>query len=659
VSIFFRGAGPMWHLSSHSHSLLRLYRFRDQRLEERYRSDINKWNAYNTQLHYATLFAFHILNCASYYSTTWLSADFWIYLFACLSGLLFFLNGILNPFGRRNRVNMHTLFCLINLVVDVALVCVQPSIWTARTMGDWIPKGSHLQLSRPGYISPPLDAMFQCYVQTMHNRLVVFLNFTMIQLMLANLCLTGLNLWSVLCYILILVCLVGRTLMNGSFESVYMGLMYSQGISGYIILAIHLERVQRQKFMAETLLAQQMHASETADNILNHMLKNTLADVAGYIELFLAGSAPIEALTDGVTCLRRGMKACRDRQAYLKLVAGTYSPDANAVSLRELGQELLAGRAGRADIVDLTVLMDRTLITLILDTALSNAAKHGRPGDPDVALTIRRVDAEGPAEAPDEVAVEFLVSNAVDPGLPQLTPTHPRIFLESTPSQPLLRVPVVSDGIGLAGSLLAAQTGGFDLCFSQDGDRCVLRVAATLQLADPLFPPERPDTYPLQISSTADVDSETLMVEERFPPNLHFFIMDDAIMSRRIVEHHIKSYCPSAMVHIYGADEGDVELFPAQAAGAADIVVVDQHLDYGETHFGTNVVRRLLLMGYRGLICIRSSDGTPADLELYAAAGAHLYIGKDVGGEEMMRRLKAAYFDHHNGPDSDALPDSH
>lgn len=27
----------------------------------------------------------HILNCASYYSTTWLSADFWIYLFACLA----------------------------------------------------------------------------------------------------------------------------------------------------------------------------------------------------------------------------------------------------------------------------------------------------------------------------------------------------------------------------------------------------------------------------------------------------------------------------------------------------------------------------------------------------------------------------------------------
>jgi len=135
-------------------------------------------------------------------------------------------------------------------------------------------------------------------------------------------------------------------------------------------------------------------------------------------------------------------------------------------------------------------------------------------------------------------------------------------------------------------------------------------------------------------------------MEDPFPPHLHFFIMDDAAMSRRIVEHHIKRYCPSAMVEVFGADEGDVELFPALAAGAADIVVVDQHLDYRVTHLGTNVVRRLLLMGYRGLVCVRSSDGTPADLDLYAAAGAHLYIGKDVGGEEMMRRLRTAYQEH-------------
>jgi DNA-binding NarL/FixJ family response regulator len=99
-------------------------------------------------------------------------------------------------------------------------------------------------------------------------------------------------------------------------------------------------------------------------------------------------------------------------------------------------------------------------------------------------------------------------------------------------------------------------------------------------------------------------------------------------------------------VHVYGAEESDVELFPAVAAEHADVVVIDQHLDYRETHLGTTVIRQLLLMGYRGLVCVRSADGTPADLELYEASGAHLYIGKDVGGDEMIGRLATAYHKH-------------
>jgi hypothetical protein len=372
-----------------------------------------------------------------------------------------------------------------------------------------------------------------------------------------------------------------------------------------------------------------------------------LADVAGYIELFLAASVPVEVLYDGLACLRRGMKACRDRQAYLKLVAGTYSPVASAVDLRELGEELLAGRPGRAEVVDLTVLMDRTLITLILDTALSNAAKHGRPGDPDVALNIRRVDGVGSPGPPGAVRVEFLVSNATNPHQAPLTPTYAGSLFEPTLLHPLRRVPVVFNGIGLAGSLVAAQTAGFDLSLYQEDDRVIFRAVATVRLAHPCSPEPPPFSSILAIGSPRDVEmDETFTMEDPFPSHLQFFIMDDAAMSRRIVEHHIQLHCPSATVHVYGAEESDVELFPAVAAEHADIVVIDQHLDYGETHLGTNVVRRLLLMGYRGLVCVRSSDGTPADLKLYDASGAHLYIGKDIGGEEMMRRLKVAYLNH-------------
>jgi len=617
-------------------------------LETRYRADINKWNAYNTQLHYATTCSFHILNCASYYDTTVLTADFWIYLFACLNALFFFLNGIINPYGRRHRVGVHIVFCLMNLWIASALACVQSKIWTARTLEFWLPNGSHLQLSGPDSVSQPMDVAFERLLQSLDFKLATFSSFTMVQVLLWNLAIAGLNPWSVLSYLIFLVCLVARTASYGGFPFVFMGLMYTQSVAGYVALAVLLERVQRQKFMAETLLSEQMHAGEMADNILNHTLKNTLADVAGYIELFLTGSAPVEVLNDGVACLRRGMKACRDRHAYLKLVAGMYSPVLSTVGLRELGQELLGGRPASEQILDLTVLIDRTLITLILDTALSNAVKHGRPGDPDVTLTIRRTDAVGPFEPPGNACVEFLVSNAADPHRPPLSPHDATSLFVPTPSHPLRRVPVISDGIGLAGSLVAAQTAGFDISLSQEGNRVCFRVVATLPLAELRCVPDSPDSsaqMALVSSSTVNMDA-TLTMADPFPSHLHFFIMDDAAMSRRIMENHIRRHCLSATVHAYGAEESDVELFPAVAAEQADIVVIDQHLDYKETHLGTNVVRRLLLMGYRGLVCVRSSDGSPADLQLYAAAGAHLYIGKDVGGDEVMRRLKTAYLEH-------------
>ena len=46
------------------------------------------------------------------------------------------------------------------------------------------------------------------------------------------------------------------------------------------------------------------------------MLKNTLADVAATLEMLLAAGTATgaEALTDAITCLRRGMRACRARR---------------------------------------------------------------------------------------------------------------------------------------------------------------------------------------------------------------------------------------------------------------------------------------------------------------------------------------------------------
>jgi hypothetical protein len=81
------------------------------------------------------------------------------------------------------------------------------------------------------------------------------------------------------------------------------------------------------------------------------------------------------------------------------------------------------------------------------------------------------------------------------------------------------------------------------------------------------------------------------------------------------------------------------------AVESADVVIVDQHLDYrGKSFLGTTLVRRLRLLGYQGLICIRSADDSPVDQAQYAQSGAHYFVSKNVG-RDFMRCLAAAYHD--------------
>ena len=70
-------------------------------------------------------------------------------------------------------------------------------------------------------------------------------------------------------------------------------------------------------------------ASRKADSILNHTLKNTMADAAGDIEMFLSKAAPngtpdLAHLRQAAASLGRGMRRCRHRQAYLQLAAHRY-----------------------------------------------------------------------------------------------------------------------------------------------------------------------------------------------------------------------------------------------------------------------------------------------------------------------------------------------
>ena len=128
-------------------------------------------------------------------------------------------------------------------------------------------------------------------------------------------------------------------------------------------------------------------ASRKADSMLNHSLKNRMADAAGEVELFLETyTGPHAVLLECVASLRRGMQLCQHRQAYVDLAAGRYAPRLTPSSVQEFGSALAAGRKLLLrEFCRVRAAFDTIACEMILENALSNAFKHGCPQDAQVA----------------------------------------------------------------------------------------------------------------------------------------------------------------------------------------------------------------------------------------------------------------------------------
>eukprot|EP00668_Euglena_longa_P003257 GGOE01003812.1.p1 GENE.GGOE01003812.1~~GGOE01003812.1.p1 ORF type:complete len:545 (-),score=117.34 GGOE01003812.1:1028-2545(-) len=164
-----------------------------------------------------------------------------------------------------------------------------------------------------------------------------------------------------------------------------------------LLSSLQASRLQRQRFATDHALqlslereaetSQQLadqerearEASIKADNILNHILKNLMADAAGCIYLFADGiQEPIPPeLQQALGCLDRGMRWCRRRQALLRITAGTYCTSREQVDLRAFGENLVNGRNLACKFIDGVVLLDPLLCDVLLDNAINNALRHG------------------------------------------------------------------------------------------------------------------------------------------------------------------------------------------------------------------------------------------------------------------------------------------
>eukprot|EP00667_Euglena_gracilis_P003257 EG_transcript_3265 len=445
-------------------------------------------------------------------------------------------------------------------------------------------------------------------------------------------------------------------LLDGVVEVLVMAVilvLYTIGLSCHMVLSrrqqfqtnLELQRTLEKEAAALKEAAEQeaalKKASQEADTILNHLLKNVMADAAGCIHLYLqslpsnlsTSSTPPADLVQATECLERGVAWCRKRQALMRIATGKYTPQLCDVDLPHFGHSLLQGRPIEAEFPTAVVIMDPLLCEIVLENALTNAHRHGHTTQPAVHFTASLVPLPN-NNSPRRRLLKFCVTNRAHPSHPPLTPDRVSRLLrgEERPVGPATSR--LSEHLGMQHLSQAARTHNMDLRLFQEGDTVCFE--ASLEVA---LPP---------IASLPRTPSKECVAV--VPPNLRVLCIDDSPVARRLLVHTLSRPPMRASVTAFGETADEVPGFLEEALSEADIVILDYHLDYNPVHFlGTDLVRSLQDRGYTGLICIRSANASPFDEALYFRAGAHCCIGKDIHPQAMATTLMAAYLRRQEG----------
>eukprot|EP00668_Euglena_longa_P010562 GGOE01012794.1.p1 GENE.GGOE01012794.1~~GGOE01012794.1.p1 ORF type:complete len:676 (-),score=173.15 GGOE01012794.1:858-2864(-) len=615
----------VWQPSVHHHHLFRFYRFADPKVEAQYcRRSAHMWRAI-LRIYCLVVFLFAIPEFFGYLNPIYPDSPFFWTLFSlCTASLLLLLftcwRGTL-PYA----LPMHALSVCAFAGVYMYHLRVVAVGFNDKAV-------AYIFANVTSAVDPAVCDRARESVQLLVGQVAQREGLLNCAVLWISLCVAGFNSWTLLAYASLFIASTVGTFANPTISDKATMMFFLVVCTLWsLLISILMERMRRSDFLAQTQLARELQASQLADSVLNHLLKNALADVAANIEIFLAGELGPEVLEDAVVCLQRGIQSCRARMVYLKMVAGDYVPVMNAINLRAFGQQLVAGRNVTTQFLDHTVLMDGTLMQLILENALGNAFKHGHPDHPNVQLVIQQErPQDGYCIPMGRQMMSFTVKNVANPLRPVLTDEMvQKLFRGVARLQPRAVIPTLSDGIGLLHCVLAAQLGGIALSLRQEED--VVTFTATVEA-------DVPDCV-----AQCSTEDDFICLASQFPAGLKIFCLDDSAASRRLMEFHLKAWCPSAVVRIYGAVEDDVNVFAMEALQEADIVVLDQNLEYSRTHYGTDLCRQLVGHGFHGLVCIRSSDDSQDDQAKYAASGAHCSFGKDLPGAKMIQQMKAAY----------------
>ena len=401
---------------------------------------------------------------------------------------------------------------------------------------------------------------------------------------------------------------------------------------------------QRKQFLAESrqretqaLQAELRHAQADveSDSILNHHLKNIVAEVKGCIETFLEDGTADELLQRALERLQSGIKWCKNRLVLIRVVSTEYVPQLTSVNLATFVEGLISGRQmPHVTFPDQSVWMDESLCAFMLENVIVNALRHGHPEGPAVSL---HIDLQ-PKPSTAEHTITFRVTNRADPAKPRITPEFWRQASEGNHQE--LRPGGLSDGLGLSHIFMIAERLGTVASLTQaEGDDTVVFAAS--------MPVRVSDDRRISVSSTVVPEQPVPSAIQQRPWNLRFCCADDSPLARRLLDVNLKRYFQGSCVEMFGATKDDLEGFAEAAMALADVVILDQNMEYGPTTVrGTNLLKQLTALGFGGLCCIRSANTSADDRALYTSCGAHLTLDKGLSFRDMALCLQNAYVEH-------------
>ena len=409
---------------------------------------------------------------------------------------------------------------------------------------------------------------------------------------------------------------------------------------------------------AMILVRRDLKNGQDADSMLNHLLKNALADALGAIDLFFKQKAAEDEkghedghafLSKASDILFRGMWWCKLREAMLKVVAGCYDTKQESLDVLSFTNDFVRGRDLTFECPSQLLKLDPVACSLVLDNAATNAIRHGYPNDPQVHLKVEisrathdlpshnlmidRVSRDTNASRATPIKVRFIMTNRANPDRPLEGRWSSRSRGRPIKPNDALR-PTLSDGLGLEHISTVANACGMEVRLWQEEQDVFFELSfQTIELAESSAGPN--------VTSSPRPSSPT----PPFPDGLNILALDDSGIARLNLEATLKTEIPNAVIAAYGKDLAEVSEFKRAALEKGDILIMDENLQVPGVELlqGSAILKDLIAAGYHRFACIRSGDSADADKRRSLASGAQWHVGKEVWIREMVRQLRVEY----------------